>query len=123
MTKSVTLLGLAALAAGVLLSGCAATDAEPSGAPATTSAVAAAASATPGAATVAKISANTATEPEIAAALRAAGVTSPERWAEEVVEYRPYDTDDTALNRLRQKLAKYNPGEETMTKILAALRP
>ncbi|MFC7245258.1 hypothetical protein ACFQO7_22525 [Catellatospora aurea] len=122
MTKSVNLLGLAALTTGVLLSGCAATDAETPGASAATSAVAAA-PATPGAATVAKISANTASESEIAAALRAAGVTSPERWAEEVVEYRPYATDDTALNRLRQKLAKYNPGEETMNKILAALRP
>ncbi|GAA1369969.1 hypothetical protein [Catellatospora chokoriensis] len=123
MTKSVTFLGLAALTTGVLLSGCAASGDETPGASAATSAVAAAASATRGAATATKISANTASEPEIAAALRAAGVSSPERWAEEVVEYRPYATDDTALSRLRQKLAKYNPGEETMNKILAALRP
>ncbi|MEV0456723.1 hypothetical protein [Catellatospora methionotrophica] len=123
MTKSVTLLGLAALTTGILLSGCAATDTGIPGASAATSAVAVAASATPAAATPTKISANTASESEIAAALRAAGVTSPERWAEEVVEYRPYDTTDTALSRLRQKLAKYNPGEETMNKILAALQP
>lgn len=122
MTRTVTLFGVAALAAGVLLSGCTGTDTGTSGAAAATSAVAAA-PATPAATTAAKISANTASESEIAAALRAAGVTSPERWAEEVVEYRPYEVDDTALNRLRQKLAKYNPGEETMNKILAALRP
>ncbi|GAA1387996.1 hypothetical protein [Catellatospora chokoriensis] len=123
MTKTVTLFGAAALAAGVLLSGCASTDTGTSGASATTPAVAAAASPTPAATTAAKISANTASESEIAAALKAAGVTSPERWAEEVVEYRPYEAGDTALNRLRQKLAKYNPGEDTMNKILAALRP
>ncbi|MEU8075266.1 hypothetical protein AB0B31_07425 [Catellatospora citrea] len=123
MTKYATRLGLAALATGMLLTGCAATDTGTPGTSATTSAVAAAASATPAAATAAKISANNASESEIAAALRAAGVTSPERWAEEVVEYRPYETTDTALSRLRQKLAKYNPGEETMNKILAALKP
>jgi DNA uptake protein ComE-like DNA-binding protein len=70
-----------------------------------------------------KVSANTASEDEIAAALKSAGVSNPERWAEEVVEYRPYAADDTNLTKLRQNLAKYNPGQETTDKIVSALTP
>src|SRR4051812_25990230 len=58
-----------------------------------------------------KVSANTASEDEIATALKNAGVSNPERWAEEVVEYRPYPTDDPNLTKLRTNLAKYNPGQ------------
>jgi hypothetical protein len=71
----------------------------------------------------AKVSANTASEDEIAEALEAAGVSNPERWAEEVVEYRPYPADDPDLGKLRQNLAKYNPGQETTDKIVSALQP
>ncbi|GAA5115218.1 hypothetical protein [Pseudonocardia adelaidensis] len=70
-----------------------------------------------------KVSANTASEDEIAAALESAGVSNPERWAEEVVEYRPYPADDPNLGKLRQNLAKYNPGQETTDKIVSALAP
>jgi DNA uptake protein ComE-like DNA-binding protein len=70
-----------------------------------------------------KVSANTASEEEIAAALKNAGVSNPERWAEEVVEYRPYPTDDPNLTELRDSLAKYNPGQETTDKIVSALTP
>jgi hypothetical protein len=70
-----------------------------------------------------KVSANTASEDEIAAALKSAGVSNPERWAEEVVEYRPYAADDANLTKLRQNLAKYNPGQETTDKIVSALTP
>jgi hypothetical protein len=71
----------------------------------------------------AKVSANTASESEIEAALARAGVKNPGRWAEEVVEYRPYPTDDPNLTKLRQNLAKYNPGQETVDKIVSALTP
>ena len=71
----------------------------------------------------ARVSANTASEDEIAAALEAAGVGNPERWAEEVVEYRPYPADDPNLTKLRDNLAKYNPGQETTDKIVSALTP
>lgn len=71
----------------------------------------------------AKVSANTATEDEIATALKAAGVDNAGRWADEVVEYRPYPTDDPKLQKLRDNLAKYNPGEETVDKIVSALTP
>ncbi len=75
------------------------------------------------AATGAKVSANTASEDEIAQALTTAGVSNPGRWAEEVVEYRPYPADDPDLGKLRQNLAKYNPGQETTDKIVSALTP
>ena len=71
----------------------------------------------------AKVSANTASESEIEAALAGAGVSNPGRWAEEVVEYRPYPDDDSNLTKLRENLAKYNPGQETVDKIVSALTP
>jgi hypothetical protein len=70
-----------------------------------------------------KVSANTASEEEIKAALAAAGVSNAGRWAEEVVEYRPYPADDPNLGKLRTNLAKYNPGQETVDKIVSALQP
>ena len=71
----------------------------------------------------ARVSANTASEDEIAAALETAGVNNADRWAEEVVEYRPYPPDDANLTKLRENLAKYNPGQETTDKIVSALTP
>jgi hypothetical protein len=71
----------------------------------------------------AKVSANTASDGEIESALKAAGVSNPGRWAHEVVEYRPYPMDDPNLQKLRDNLAKYNPGEETVDKIVSALTP
>jgi hypothetical protein len=50
-------------------------------------------------------------------------VPNAERWAEEVVEYRPYAANDSNLTRLRQNLAKYEPGQETVDKIVRALTP
>lgn len=70
-----------------------------------------------------KVSANTASDSEIEAALSAAGVPNAARWAHEVVEYRPYPADDPDLKKLRDNLAKYNPGEETVDKIVSALTP
>lgn len=70
-----------------------------------------------------KVSANTASDSEIESALAAAGVSNPGRWAHEVVEYRPYPMDDPNLQKLRDNLAKYNPGGETLEKIISALKP
>jgi hypothetical protein len=81
------------------------------------------ASGTAAAGAVTRVSANTASEGEIAAALESAGVGNADRWAREVVEYRPYDTSDAELVKLQQNLAKYNPGSETLAKILSALTP
>lgn len=90
-----------------------------SAAPATTSAAADATTAPAGA----KVSANTASDSEIESALNAAGVSNAARWAHEVVEYRPYPADDPNLTKLRDNLAKYNPGQETVDKIVSALTP
>ena len=71
----------------------------------------------------AEVSANTASASEIESALSATGVSNAARWAHEVVEYRPYPADDPNLTKLRDNLAKYNPGQETVDKIVSALTP
>jgi competence protein ComEA len=108
-------------AATLLALGLAACGGSTTSSSATASATSGTSSATISAGT--KVSANTASEEEIAAALESAGVSNPERWAEEVVEYRPYPTDDSNLTKLRDNLAKYNPGQETTDKIVSALTP
>ena len=50
-------------------------------------------------------------------------MSNTDRWAKEVVEYRPYPADDPNLTKLRDNLAKYNPGQETTDKIVSALSP
>lgn len=70
---------------------------------------------------VTKVNANTASQSQISAALDAAGVQNPSRWAAEVVEYRPYPTSDPTFAKLRQNLAKYNPGPDTVERIISAL--
>lgn len=71
----------------------------------------------------AKVSANTASVAEIQAALEQAGVSNASRWAREVEEYRPYPADDASLTKLKEELQKYNPGSDTLTKILSVLEP
>ncbi len=73
--------------------------------------------------TAAKVSANTASETEIAAALQSAGVANAARWTREVLEYRPYPTDDPTLQKLQDNLAKYQPDAATLAAILSALEP
>lgn len=72
---------------------------------------------------VPKVSANTASEDAIAAALKAVGVGSPNKWAAEVVEYRPYAADDLDLTKLKDSLLKYNPTQKTLDQILSVLLP
>ena len=68
-----------------------------------------------------KVSANEASEAELVAALTAAGVEDPDKWAKEIQEYRPYPTDDPGFTKLRGELAKYNPGPGVVDKIVSAL--
>jgi hypothetical protein len=70
-----------------------------------------------------KVSANDASQAELVAALTAAGVPNAERWAQEVMEYRPYASEDAALQKLQDNLAKYNPDPSTLQAILNALGP
>ncbi len=71
----------------------------------------------PTATAVAKVAANTASQAEIQKAFEAAGIPSAAQWAKEVTEYRPYPT----FAKLRQNLAKYNPGPGVVDQIVAAL--
>ncbi|MET7467086.1 hypothetical protein [Nonomuraea sp. NPDC005501] len=114
-------LGLAALAAALSLTAC--SSAGTTGQTASSATTATGTTGAGGAPAGARVSANTADESQIAAALTAAGVGNAERWAREVVEYRPYAADDADLTSLRKNLAKYNPGEDTVNKIVSALTP
>ena len=89
--------------------------------PAATSATATTPS--PGSASVAtqKVNANTGSQAELQAAFTAAGISNAARWAGEVVEYRPYPTEDPTFAKLRAELAKYNPGQTTVDQIVATL--
>jgi hypothetical protein len=69
----------------------------------------------------AKVSANNATQAEVQAALTAAGVPNPANWTREVLEYRPYPTNDATFAKLRGELAKYNPAAGVVDKITSAL--
>jgi hypothetical protein len=69
---------------------------------------------------VATIPVNTATEAEIAAAFTAGGISNAERWAWEVVEYRPYEADPTWA-RLRQELGKYGIDPVVLEQIITLL--
>ena len=87
----------------------------------TTAAAAATTTPTTAAATTTKASANNATQAQVQAALEANGVSNAARWAVEVVEYRPYPTNDPTMAKLRQNLAKYNPGPGVVDGIVASL--
>jgi hypothetical protein len=125
-TRVIPFCAAALIAVGV--SGCG-SDPEPSAgtssapAPSSSSSAASATADSAAPTTATTVSANTASEEEIAAALDEAGVSNADRWAAEVVEYRPYPADDPDLTKLRENLAKYNPGEETTDKIVSALTP
>lgn len=119
--KTALLFASASIATAVVLTGCSGSASSDS--TSATSTAAPATDAPEAAAPAVKVSANTASEGDIAAALKAAGVSNSDRWAEEVVEYRPYPADDPNLGKLRDNLAKYNPGQETVDKIVSALTP
>ena len=120
-----------ALATTVVFSACtgAAAPAPATNAPPATSAVSSvaptgvlpASSPVAAAAVSPRVNANTASQDEVQRALEAAGVPSSARWAREVVEYRPYPTDDPSLAKLRQELRKYNPAPEVVDQIVATL--
>lgn len=115
--RTTTRTALAAVALAIGLGACS------SGGSTTTTATDATSEATSAttAATTAGVDANTATVAELTAAFQAAGIPSASRWAREVEEYRPYPTDDPSFAKLRQELSKYNPSNEVLQGILAAL--
>ena len=68
-----------------------------------------------------KVNANSASVAELQRAFEAAGISNAARWAREVEEYRPYPTNDPTFAKLRQELAKYNPGPGVVDQIVATL--
>jgi hypothetical protein len=103
-------LAIAALALGVLLGGCGSDDSSadtPVG--------------TVGQSDAGPVDANEASEAELEAAFEAAGIPNAEKWAHEVEEYRPYPTDDPTFAKLRDELSEYNPGDQVLDQIIAAL--
>ena len=94
------------------------TTAKPTGTPTVSAAITATESST-----ARTVSANTATTGELVAALEAAGVAHADRWAREIMEYRPYDAADPTLQHLQDELAKYNPDPATLAAILSVLEP
>jgi hypothetical protein len=129
------LLGLATVGiGGVLLAACG-TSAPATTAPATavvavpttaatraaTAPVAATARATTTASAAKKVNANTASEAELLSAFQAANISNAARWVKEVMEYRPYPTNDPTFAKLRGELAKYNPGPGVVDQIVATL--
>jgi hypothetical protein len=67
-----------------------------------------------------KVDINEASTGELEAAFKAAGVSNPRRWAQEVDEYRPYSTDPN-FAKLRQELGKYNIDPAVLEKIISTL--
>ena len=123
--RKVALLLLPALAALTVACGSGTTDtsgSNPTTSGATTTAAVGSGS-TASTTAVKKVSANNASEQELVAALTAAGVSNPTRWAGEIQEYRPYDTSDASLSKLKQELAKYKPDQATLDKIMSVLEP
>ena len=126
-TRRRTLLATSALAATILVGACgssaASNTAAPTPKPAATgtgaTASSAAAQASPSAAQ--KVNANTAPRAELQQAFEAAGISGAARWSREVEEYRPYPTNDPSFAKLRQELAKYNPGPGVVDQIVATL--
>lgn len=127
-----------ATALGLALAGCGSAESASTTTPTTTyagpaigapppaapsSSASASAAPTSAAAPGSKVSANTASQEEIVSALAKAGVSNPSRWTGEVVKYRPYPANDPNLGKLRQNLAKSNPGQDTVDKIVSALTP
>ena len=125
VTRLAATLGLAltvACGSSTTLSGSAAVSATPAGVAATAATdTGAGGSGAASTATVAKVSANNATNEQLIAAFTAAGIPNPSSWAREVQEYRPYDTSDANLTKLRQNLVKYNPAAGVVDKIVATL--
>ena len=129
------LLGIATVGIGGIILAACGTSATATTAPATTvvaapTAAATRAATTPAAATaratttasaVKKVNANTASEAELLAAFQAANISNAARWVKEVMEYRPYPTNDPTFAKLRGELAKYNPGPGVVDQIVATL--
>lgn len=80
-----------------------------------------AAAATPSGAVAAKPSVNNGSEKDLAATLRDAGVSDAEKWAQTLVEYRPYPAGDAGAARVREVLDQFKADPDTVAKVTAAV--
>jgi hypothetical protein len=87
----------------------------------TTAAASSVSGASAPAATAQKVNVNTASQVELLQAFQTAGIPNAARWVTEVMEYRPYPTNDPTFAKLRAELAKYNPSPDVVDKIIATL--
>ena len=111
------------LAASVVLGACGASGDDVAAPPPTSTTTSPATSTGTASGPTTKVSANTASTDELIAALTAAGVEYPDAWADEIIEYRPYDPADPDLPKLREELGKYDPPEGLVDQIVSALTP
>jgi len=65
----------------------------------------------------ARTSVNGASSQDLASALRGADVSDPEKWAQTLVEYRPYPPGNEGMQRIRQVLDQFRADPETVSKI------
>jgi hypothetical protein len=70
-----------------------------------------------------RTSVNESSQQDIAAALRANGVSDEEHWAQIIADNKPYPKEDRSMAKLRQVLAQNHADPETTDKIVNALRP
>lgn len=64
-----------------------------------------------------------ASQQDVAAALRANGVSDPGHWAKVVMVNSPYPKDDPNFTKLRQVLVAQHADPDTIDKITNALKP
>ncbi|MBN9107409.1 MAG: hypothetical protein J0I34_01385 [Pseudonocardia sp.] len=80
-----------------------------------------AAVATPTGAAPQKTSVNDASEKDLAATLRDAGVSDAEKWAQTLVQYRPYPAGDAGAARIKEVLDQFKADPDTVSKVTAAV--
>lgn len=68
-----------------------------------------------------RISIASASESDIASALRANGVDDPERWAQIVLQYRPYPAGPAGMAKLKDALTRFQATPDDISKITNAL--
>jgi hypothetical protein len=81
-------------------------------------------SAAPGpAGEVQRTSVSESSQQDIAATLRANGVSDVDRWAHVIADSKPYPPEDRSMAKLRQLLAQEGADQATTDKIMNAVRP
>lgn len=80
-----------------------------------------AAVATPTGAVPAKPSVNNGSEKDLAATLRDAGVSDAEKWAQTLVQYRPYPAGDAGAARIKEVLGQFQADPDTVSKVTATV--